>query len=165
MQNIFKKSKKISNSALSAGSLLEIHGTGINEQEGIGLNSIPPARTSGTFYMTASIPSPLFETNGEMRQTAEGNGREPLHGRARMACEVQVSEGWMFRKHFVNRAGAEENTLSAAYRMDSVCRGSYSITLVRFIDREAAGYGSGHYAEAYFTRGDTAVAVGCRFSD
>ena len=46
-------------------------------------------------------------------------------------------------------------------------RGSYSATLVRFIDGEDIYYGAGHVAEASYSHGNDGepVTVRCKFND
>ena len=155
-------------SALSGGSLFEIHGSGTLDMAETPLPAggmpVLPERASGTIFRSTSISS-LTDGYDDMRQFVEGSGHHPVSGDARIGYTFTVNKNWMFGKWFPQESGGEGY---GVYAMDADNgRGSYSATLVRFINGEDINYGAEHVAEASYSHGNGGepVTVRCKFND
>ena len=118
----------------------------------------------GTIFRSTSISS-LTDGYDDMRQFVEGSGHHPVSGDARIGYTFTVNKNWMFGKWFPQESGGEGY---GVYAMDADNgRGSYSATLVRFINGEDINYGAEHVAEASYSHGNGGepVTVRCKFND
>ena len=157
---------------LSGGSLFEIHGKGIYHPEmtafPLGLEPTPPNETYGTFYMSTSIAF-VSAGNHDMVQIIKGDGRDPLDGRSKITYSFSVDRGWCFRKYYAKDVeyNSDHIYLYGMYQMNPQCYyGSYSIAMIRFLNKDDINYSNTHVIEVSYTHNsDETVTIKGKFLD